>query len=76
MVTPVITGYCEAEENPLGPVHAYVTPEIVLAVRLRSFPTQTGVLLLAEGATGVGLTATLVVPAALVGHPPTVTVTE
>ena len=39
-------------------------------------PTQTGELFVAEGAAGVGLITTVVVPAALGGHPPTVAVTE
>lgn len=72
----MITGFCEVDVKLFGPLHAYVTPDIVLALKLRSFPTQTGELLLAVGAIGVWFTATVTVPDELVGHPGTVTVTE
>ena len=47
----------------------------MFANRLSVVPAQTGVLLDAVGAVGVGFTVTATVPAALV-HPATVTVTE
>ena len=71
-----ILGFCNADEKLLGPVHAYVAPAIVLAVKLIGVPVQTGLLLPAVGAAGVGLTTTTVVPAGLVAQPGTVTVTE
>lgn len=49
---------------------------MVLAVKLNAVPTQTGVLLPADGAEGVWLIVTLTVPGALGGHPPRVAVTE
>ena len=72
VVTLVIIGFCVVE--PV--LHKYVAPMIVLAVKLKLFPAQTGELLPAIGAAGVGLIVTVVVPALLVGHPPTVAVTE
>ena len=63
-------------ENPLGPLHVYVELPTVLAVRLNVDPIQSGPLLPATGAAGVGLTITEVVPTALVAHPGTVAVTE
>ena len=75
MVILEIVGFCEAEEKLFGPVHAYVAPDMVAAVKLRVVPTQMGELLPAVGATGVALMVTEVVPAAPV-HPATVTVTE
>ncbi len=60
----------------LGPVQAYVTPEMVLAVKLNVLPKQTGELLPATGAEGVWKIVTLVVPGALGGHPPTTALTE
>jgi len=74
-VTPGIEGFCDADEKLLGPVHEYVAPATVLAVKLSVEPSQIGLLLLAVGAVGIGLTVTAVVPAALV-QPLTVTVTE
>lgn len=62
-------------ENPFGPVHAYVAPaDGVLALKLSVPPVHIGVLLPAVGATGVGLTVTVTVPAAEV-HPLNVAVT-
>ena len=58
-----------------GPVHVYVAPEIVPAVKLKVVPRQTGVLLDAEGAPGVWLMVTEVVLAEL-PHPLTIAVTE
>jgi hypothetical protein len=48
-----ITGSSDASEKLFGPVHAYVAPEMVFAVKLSAVPTQTGVLLPTEGAPGV-----------------------
>jgi hypothetical protein len=71
----VIVGFCEDEVNPLGPVHAYVAPETVLAVKLSVVPEQTVPLLPAVGADGGGFTTTEVVPFGP-GHPATVANTE
>ena len=59
-----------------GPVHKYVELPTVLAVRLRSKPKQTVLLLAAVGAVGVCLMVTVVVPAAVGGQPATVAITE
>ena len=67
-------GFCTAEVKVEGPVHAYVAPATVVEVRLMAEPAQTGELLPAVGAAGVGFTTTVAVPAALV-HPLTVIVT-
>jgi hypothetical protein len=72
----VITGFWDPFTKLFGPVHAYVELPTVLAERLISFPTQTGVLLVAEGAEGVGITVTEVVPGEVGGHPGMVAVTE
>ena len=53
VVGVVIPAYCVAEVKPLGPVHAYVAPDIVLADKVKALPEQTGVLLLAVGVAGV-----------------------
>ena len=68
-------GFCSEEENPFGPVHEYVAPTILLAVKFNVLPAQIGELLPAVGAPGVGLTVTVTVPVALL-HPLTVTVSE
>lgn len=52
-----------------------MAPATLLAVRFNVEPAHMGLLLLAVGALGIGLTVTEVVAAAL-GHPLTVTVTE
>lgn len=52
-----------------------MAPATVLAVRFKAVPVQTGLLLLAVGEEGMGLTVTFVVPAKLV-QPFTVAVTE
>ena len=75
VVTLDIVGFCEAEEKLFGPVHAYVAPVIVLAVRDKVFPEHTGLLLPGVGAAGVWLIVTETVPAGPV-HPSTVAVTE
>lgn len=71
-----MTGFCEVEENPLGPVHAYEAPEIVLAVSDKARPEQMVAGLPAVGVEGAGFTTTVVVPGAPGGHPLTVAVTE
>lgn len=68
-------GSSKADVNVAGPVQLYVAPAIVLDVKLIVEPTQSGELLPAVGAAGVAFTTTVVVAAVLV-HPPTVTVTE
>jgi hypothetical protein len=68
-------GFCVAEEKLFGPLHVYVAPAMLLAVRFKVEPAQIGELLEAVGATGAGLTVTTVVPALPV-QPPTVAVTE
>ena len=74
-VAPAMLGSSNAETNALGPVQEYVPPTIVLDVKLIVVPAQTGELLPAVNAAGVGFTITDVVPIALV-HPATVTVNE
>jgi hypothetical protein len=69
-----IVGFCTAEVNPFGPVQLYVAPLIVDAVRFSVDPSQTGLLLPAVGAAGIGLTVTLTVPAEL-AQPLTVAIT-
>jgi hypothetical protein len=75
VVALVMLGFWLVEAKLLGPVQLYVAPVTVVAVRLSVDPAHIGLLLDAVGAEGVGLTVTVVVPAAL-GHPPTVIVTE
>jgi hypothetical protein len=74
-VTPAMFGFCNEEENPFGPVQLYVAPATALVVRFNVPPVQTGLLLDGEGAAGMGLTTTAVVPTGLV-QPLTVIVTE
>ncbi len=73
-VAPVRVGFCRAEVNALGPVHAYVAPVTAVVVKLIVFPVHTGLLLDGAGVAGVLFTTTVVVPTKLV-HPLTVTVT-
>ena len=68
-------GFCNEEAYAFGPVHEYVAPVIVLAVKLIELPAHTGELLPAVGAAGIAFTVSVVFPALLV-HPFTVTVTE
>jgi hypothetical protein len=75
VVTAPIVGFCKAEAKLLGPVHEYVAPASVLAVRLNVNPEHTGVLLPRVGADGGGLITTEAVPATLV-QPRVVAVTE
>ena len=69
-----IVGFCWLDVKALGPVHEYVAPVTVEAVRLRVWPAQMGPLLPAVGADGMALTVAFVVAAVDV-HPLTVTVT-
>jgi hypothetical protein len=46
-------GFCSADVNPLGPVHEYVAPAIVLAVRFNVDPTHNGPLLPVTGVEGI-----------------------
>ena len=48
-----ILGFCVPDVNPLGPVHAYVAPATVAAVRFIVLPVHTGLLLDAAGDSGV-----------------------
>jgi len=73
-VALVRVGFCKADTNEAGPVHEYVAPATAGVERLSVLPEQTGVLLDADGAAGVALTTTAVVPTADV-HPFVVTVT-
>lgn len=74
-MAPVITGFCEEDENPLGPFHEYVAPPTVLAVSDKLSPSQIGLLLDAVGAAGVTLIVTETVPSGPV-QLPIVTFTE
>ena len=40
-------GFCEEEVKPPGPVHEYVAPATLVAVKLKLLPSQTGPLLAA-----------------------------
>ena len=68
-------GFCSAEVKPFGPVHEYVAPETVGVESEIVAPSQYGPPLDALGVAGIGLTTTVVVPAAEV-QPETVMVTE
>ena len=75
METFVIVGFWEVEEKLFGPLHEYVAPVIVLAVKLNVCPEQTVLLLPADGIPGGGFTVTVTVPAVLT-QPFAVAVTE
>src|SRR4051795_8494010 len=68
-------GFCRDEVNPFGPVHAYVAPATVGVESEIVPPSQYGPPFDAVGVAGMGLTTTVVVPAAE-GQLLTVTVTE
>src|SRR5260221_4953065 len=68
-------GFCNAEVKPFGPVQAYVAPATVGVEREIVPPAPYGPEFDAVGVAGIGLTTTLVVPAAEV-QPLTVMVTE
>ena len=67
-----ILGFCKFETKLLGPVHAYVAPATVAAVRFIVLPVHTGLLLDAAGDSGVWFTITVVVLAAVPVQPFTV----
>jgi hypothetical protein len=75
VVTPVIDGFCCVEVNPLGPLHVYVAPAKVVAVKLRVAPAHSGPLLAAV-VTGIGFITTVVEPALLLLQPLTLATTE
>ena len=54
-------GLESAELKPLGPVHEYREPLVVLLLRYKVVPGHTGLLLLLTGLAGVGLKATITV---------------
>jgi hypothetical protein len=68
-------GFCRADVKPAGPVHEYVAPETVGVESAIVAPSQYGPPFDAVGVAGIGLTATIVEPAAEV-QPFTVTVTK
>src|SRR4051794_41239372 len=68
-------GFCCAEMKRFGPVQAYVAPETNGVDSAIVAPSQYGPPFEAVGVAGVGLTTTVVVPAAE-GQPLTVIVTE
>ena len=53
-------GFCNDDVKLLGPVHAYVAPLTVLAVKFSVVPAQIAPLLPAVGALGIALTVTVV----------------
>ena len=63
-----IEGFCADDAKLSGPVHAYVAPATVLAVKLSVDPAHTGPLLPAVGALGIALTVTVALPDALAEH--------
>ena len=67
-------GFCSEDENPLGPVHEYVAPATLLAVRFNVLPSQSGLLLDAVGAAGVTFTTTVTVAGVLAQPLLTITV--
>ena len=75
VVALAFVGFCCAEMKPFGPLHEYVAPETNAVESEIVAPSQYGPSLPAAGVAGVGLTTTLVVPAAEV-QPLTVMVTE
>ena len=56
-----IVGFWSADVKLLGPVHAYVAPDTVEAVKLKVEPAHTAPPLLAVGAEGMALTVTVFV---------------
>src|SRR3954468_19687280 len=68
-------GFCRDDVKPFGPVHAYVAPATVDVDSAIVAPSQYGPPFDAVGVAGIGLTTTVVVPAAEV-QPLTVMVNE
>src|SRR4029077_20556711 len=62
VVAPEMVGFCRFEVKLFGPVHEYVAPEMVDAVRAIVPPAQYGPVFDAVGALGEALTTTVVVP--------------
>ena len=75
VVAFVRVGFCADDVKPFGPVHAYVAPTTAGVESEIVWPEQYGPVLEAVGVAGIGLTVTLVDPAAEV-QLLTVTVTE
>ena len=61
VVAESIVGFCNADVKLFGPVHAYVAPLTVLAVKLNVDPAHTAPPLPAVGADGIALTVTVVI---------------
>src|SRR5262245_4746947 len=57
-VTLLITGFCDDEVKPPGPVQLYVAPGTDDACRLNTLPAQIGELVDTTGAGGNGFTCT------------------
>ena len=55
----LITGFCNDELNPFGPVQLYVAPGTVDANKFNALPSQTGELLVSGGALGTGAIITV-----------------
>lgn len=70
-----MVGFCTAEVKLFGPVQEYALAPFGKAVSESVCPAQSVELLAAVGAAGIGLTVTLIKPAAEV-HPLTVLKTE
>lgn len=70
-----MVGFCEVEVKPLGPLHEYVAPAMLVAVKLNVCNAHKGELAVAVGVIGAGFTVTARVPGELV-QPPTVVLTE
>ena len=76
VVTGDIPGFCKVEAKRFGPDQLYPTPVVPsVAVSSKVLPEQTGLLLLATGATGVESTTTAITDKAD-GHPASVAITE
>ena len=75
VVAFVMLGFCNDDVKLLGPVHAYVAPLTVLAVKFSVVPAQIAPLLPAVGALGIALTVTVVPALAELEHPLTVDTT-
>jgi hypothetical protein len=58
-VAEPITGFCVAEVNPPGPVHAYVAPATAGTERFKVEPAQIGPLFVGAGVAGIGFTVTV-----------------
>ena len=64
--TLLITGFCNEEVKPFGPVHVYDAPVIVPAVRLIELPLHSVLLVETIGADGTVLTMAVTDAAALI----------